>query len=215
MDSQVSRTRRQIIGSALGVVGVAGLAELAGWVDPAAVLGLGNDVVATPGRATQPAVRIVSEDHLAFPVDIEGGLYVLNNFNGRSVSNGPCNHKGIDIGVPTFEIGRRLLACTAGTIVDIQPTPSASQGNSVLLQDAFGDVYRYHHLDAFVEGMLVGDLVGRGELVGFMGTSGNANWPHLHFEVRRGGKTGQAVDPVPLLPFPIAGVSLGAPTGCS
>ena len=41
-----------------------------------------------------------------------------------------------------------------------------------------------------------------------MGSTGNPNSPHLHFEVRAGGQTGTPVDPVPLLPLPLDGVTV-------
>lgn len=201
-----------MIGSTLGLVAVG----LVAAVDAA---GLGSSP-SDAASAVEPAVRLGHAGKLAFPVEVGDGLNVLNNFGGRSTRNGSCSHNGIDIGTPTFEVGRELYACTDGIVLDIQHVVNdsrtlPSQGNSILLLDPFGDVYRYHHLDAFVDGMQEGDRVARGDLVGYMGLTGNTAWPHLHFEVRRGGKTGTAVDPVPLLPFPIEGVDLGPPTGCA
>jgi murein DD-endopeptidase MepM/ murein hydrolase activator NlpD len=54
---------------------------------------------------------------------------------------------------------------------------------------------RYAHLDStHVE---VGDLLYQGELVGRVGSTGNATGPHLHFEIRL---DGAAVDPFEVLP---------------
>jgi murein DD-endopeptidase MepM/ murein hydrolase activator NlpD len=52
-------------------------------------------------------------------------------------------------------------------------------------------------------------------VIATMGTSGNANAAHLHFEVRLDGLSASAIDPVPLFALPIAGVSVGEPTGCA
>ena len=66
-------------------------------------------------------------------------------------------------------------------------------GNSVWLTSNSGDKYFYAHLDSF-EGSSRG--VSRGELIGYMGATGNANGTnHLHFEVHPGG--GAAVNPYP------------------
>jgi murein DD-endopeptidase MepM/ murein hydrolase activator NlpD len=74
-------------------------------------------------------------------------------------------------------------------------------GYAWILRDVDGTSYRYHHLDEFAFGLVVGSFVRKGQVIGTMGTTGNASaGPHLHFEVRRGGTT--AVDPLPLLPVP-------------
>ncbi len=169
-----------------------------------------------PPSTTTTTTLPVPEGMLTFPVDPTGGLLVLNNFSGDSVSQGPCQHKGIDIFVLDGQPGRGLLACTDAVLKDWRLAPgSGAQGNAWILEDANGDIYRYHHLDAFADGLQPGMTVVPGQLIGFMGTSGNANSPHLHFEVRRGGTAGPAEDPVPLLPFPIPEVSLGPYTGCA
>jgi murein DD-endopeptidase MepM/ murein hydrolase activator NlpD len=213
MALEPTRTRRQLIGSAAGILGasVLGLGAAHALGEPLSVTG--------PATALKPARRLRPSAELLFPVDIAGGLNVLNNFSGFSRANGSCGHAGIDIGTPTLEEGRELYACIDGFILDIQQYPNdqnqfPARGNAVLLESAVGDVYRYHHLSAFVDGMVEGDRLQRGDLIGYMGSTGNTGWPHLHFEVRRGGKIGTAVDPVPLLPFPLPGVQLGPSTAC-
>jgi murein DD-endopeptidase MepM/ murein hydrolase activator NlpD len=229
MIADATRTRRQMIGSVLGLlgVGVVGLSRL-GRVVPT-VLGAGNEGigssaiagetarrVAPPTTTTTTTTTLPPPGELAFPVDPAGGLLVLNNFSGNSVSQGPCAHKGIDIFVEDGVIGRPLLACTDALLQDWRLAPgSGSQGNAWILEDANGDIYRYHHLDSFESGLEPGMTVARNQVIGYMGTSGNANYPHLHFEVRRGGSAGTAENPVPLLPFPIPEVTLGTYTGCS
>lgn len=199
--------------SAVGVFGasVLGLGAVRVLAEPLSITG--------PATALEPARRLLPSTELLFPVDIVGGLNVLNNFGGFSGVNGSCGHAGIDIGTPKSEEGRELYACIDGLILDIQPylneqNEKPARGNAILLESDFGDVYRYHHLSAFADGMAEGDRLQRGDLIGYMGTTGNTSWPHLHFEVRRGGRIGTPVDPVPLLPFPLPGVQLGPSTAC-
>lgn len=163
--------------------------------------------------ATQPAVRERLDALLTFPVVPGDGLLTLNNFGGRSVSTGACSHRGIDV-FPTDEGVRRLVACVDG-VIEGQRHLAGSQGNAWILQDGAGVSYRYHHIDEFEPGLEVGSIVRRGDVLGTMGSTGNANSAHLHFEVRLDGTSASAIDPVPLLPFPIDGVSLGPPTGCT
>ena len=141
--------------------------------------------VATP---LETARRRRLDTRLTFPVQPDGGLIVLNNFGGNSVSNGPCSHRGIDV-FPTDDLTKRpLLACVDGIIEGQRfAGSSGSQGNAWILQDGNGVSYRYHHIDEFAEGLEVGSPVRRGDVIARMGTSGNANSAHLHFEVRPDG----------------------------
>ena len=66
--------------------------------------------------------------------------------------------------------------------------------------------YYYAHLDRYAEGIKEGLVLKRGDLVGYVGTSGNAppNAPHLHFTIFRLGPDkkwwkGTAVNPFPFL----------------
>jgi murein DD-endopeptidase MepM/ murein hydrolase activator NlpD len=66
--------------------------------------------------------------------------------------------------------------------------------------------YYYAHLDAYAPGLHEGQLLHRGDLVGYVGTTGNApkDTPHLHFAVIRLDPdkrwwTGTAINPYPLL----------------
>ena len=61
----------------------------------------------------------------------------------------------------------------------------------------------------------MGSVVRRGDVLGTMGSTGNANYPHLHFEVRLdGASSASAVDPMPLLAIPSLNTAVGPPAGC-
>ena len=62
--------------------------------------------------------------------------------------------------------------------------------------------FMYAHLSAFAPGLTVGSLVSKGQLIGYVGDTGNpgAGNYHLHFEVHPTG--GAAVDPLPRLTIP-------------
>jgi murein DD-endopeptidase MepM/ murein hydrolase activator NlpD len=66
--------------------------------------------------------------------------------------------------------------------------------------------YYYAHLDRYAPGLKEGDAVRHGEVIGYVGTTGNApaNAPHLHLEIKRLGPDkkwwqGTPIDPYPLL----------------
>lgn len=103
-------------------------------------------------------------------------------------------HQGTDIMAP---FGTPLYATERGVISRV--------GNDVLggqklwLKGESGTYYYYAHLQAFVEGVVEGTVVQAGDVIGFVGDTGNASGgaPHLHFQVHPGG--GEAVNPFGLL----------------
>ncbi len=214
-------TRRQFLGSALGLFGAAvGLEAVRGSVFTGRSVAALSGAVAGPAAALEPAERLGVTGKLTFPVDTSasfGSLVCLNNFGGRSNANGACNHNGVDIGNDRISgRGRPLLACVDGFVEKDEAFSSA--GNTRILRDGLGRYYRYHHLDSYESTLQEGDPVVAGQVIGYMGDTGNTNWSHLHFEVWHDSLTPRSatiVDPVPLLPFPTANVTLASSMACS
>lgn len=215
MTMHVSPTRREFLGFALRSG-----AALAGAVVVTHGGGIRADgelsAIGVAAAALDPAARIALDDTLTFPALAGDGLIVLDNFGGFSVSSGSCSHRGIDIFATDADTPRVLVACVDGIVSGQRFEATAgSQGNAWILQDAQGVSYRYHHIDEFEPGLEVGSQVRRGDVIATMGTSGNANFPHVHFEVRPDGTGASAIDPLPMFVFPIDGVEVGPPAGCS
>lgn len=94
-------------------------------------------------------------------------------------------HRGIDLGAPT---GTSVHAALAGTVVFAGER--GSYGKLVIVEHADGSQTRYAHCDALrVE---AGAVVAAGAELATVGETGRATGPHLHFEVREGGR---AIDP--------------------
>lgn len=198
-----STTRRQLIGSAVALVGAVAVWGRRSSAPAAAVTTSG---IGSSAGATEPAERLGLNSEVGFPVQLPADLILLDNFGEpRVFGSGP--HQGIDIGRRDAQPGQPVVACVDGVLVG-QNVLSGNQGNSWVLQGLNGDAYRYHHLEAFEPGLQVGSSVTRGQVLGTMGSTGNPTSPHLHFEVRKGGPTGTPVDPVPLLPLPLGGVTV-------
>jgi murein DD-endopeptidase MepM/ murein hydrolase activator NlpD len=218
MPFQDTPTRRQLIGSAFGAaVTLAGVSQLLGSTNRVAAL---SASVVGPAGANDPAVRLGITGKLTFPVDTSpeyGSVVCLNNFGGLSGANGECNHAGVDIGEAEIDVpGRPLLACADGLVEKDEAFSSA--GLTRILRDGLGTYYRYHHLDSYESSLNEGDPVTAGQVIGYMGTTGNTSWSHLHFEIWQNSLTPRfatIIDPVPLLPFPLDGVTLRASTACS
>ncbi len=91
------------------------------------------------------------------------------------------SHEAIDIMAPT---GTPVLAVDDGQIVKL--FNSKPGGLTVYHFDPTGrHVYYYAHLDKYAPGLVEGQSVKRGDLIGYVGYTGNANpqAPHLHFAV--------------------------------
>ena len=101
-------------------------------------------------------------------------------------------HNGVDLLAPT---GTPVLAASEGTIVGA--APNAGYGNWIRIQHAHNVATVYGHLSGFAPGISAGVKVRRGQVIGFVGSTGRSTGPHLHFEVI---SNGQAVDPMKFSP---------------
>ena len=97
-------------------------------------------------------------------------------------------HTGIDWAAP---IGTPIFAAGNGTV--IKAARESGYGNRVEIQHANGYVTTYNHLTGFARGMSEGARVRQGQVVGFLGMTGLATGPHLHYEVI---VNGHFVDPM-------------------
>lgn len=100
-------------------------------------------------------------------------------------------HRGIDISPP---YGTPVYASADGVVVGTA-VESWGLGWHVIVDHGDGYTTTYAHLSAFAVG--VGERVGQGQMVGRVGSTGQATGPHVHFEVRRGGVP---LNPLNLLP---------------
>ena len=86
-------------------------------------------------------------------------------------------HTGLDIAMPQ---GTPIRAAAGGLAYPLQDP--ARYGNHVIVQHAGGYATVYAHMVRFNVGW--GQRVETGDVIGYVGTTGNSSGPHLHFEVR-------------------------------
>ena len=88
-------------------------------------------------------------------------------------------HTGVDFAAPT---GTPIRASADG-VVDIAG-PSGGYGNLVVLKHWSGYSTAYGHMSRFAPGMHKGTRVKQGDVIGYVGMTGWATGPHLHYEFR-------------------------------
>ena len=97
-------------------------------------------------------------------------------------------HTGVDWAAP---IGTPIFAAGNGTI--IKAGRESGYGNRVEIQHANGYITTYNHMSGFARGITEGMRVRQGQIVGYLGMTGLATGPHLHYEVIINGRF---VDPM-------------------
>lgn len=120
---------------------------------------------------------------LKTPVKFSRISSVFNPNRRHPVLNTIRAHKGIDYAAPS---GTPVYAAGAGRIQF--RGVKGGYGNVVEIAHAGKVVTRYGHLSRFAKGVSSGDKVSQGDLIGYVGSTGLATGPHLHFEFIEGGK---------------------------
>ncbi len=136
------------------------------------------------GRADYytPDGRPVRKAFLRYPVDyarISSGFSLARR---HPVLNRVRAHKGIDFAAAT---GTPIKAAGSGRI--ISRGRNGGYGNAVVLAHSGGITTLYGHMSRFVKGQQVGDRVEQGQVIGYVGMTGLASGPHVHYEYRVNG----------------------------
>lgn len=91
-------------------------------------------------------------------------------------------HKGIDYAAP---IGTKVMAIADGTVDFVGQ--ETGYGNFIVLKHSGNYSTAYGHLSKFAQGLHKGEHVAQGEVIGYVGMTGWATGPHLHYEFRVAG----------------------------
>jgi len=99
--------------------------------------------------------------------------------NSWMAARGGRFHVGVDLISPS---GTPVVAAASGTLTR-QTKQGARPGNAWWLTTSSGTYFFYAHLSGFANGLKVGSHVQAGDVIGYVGSTGNAVSPHLHFEI--------------------------------
>lgn len=155
-----------------------------------------------PADATSNAVRLRQSGPIRFPMAPLPRCEVLDSFGDPR--SGGRSHEGVDI---LATLGQPILAVEDGVLIaqySVDGPSSSLSGNAWKLRADDDEAYFYAHMSGFAPGLQIGSRVLAGDVIGFVGDTGNpgaANF-HLHFEYQPNGT--DAVDSLRLLtiPFP-------------
>ena len=161
---------------------------------PEGTFGILRDLLgAIEGRLTSVKSQIQSQQALAratpsmWPV-----VGYLSSFFGRRpdpFTGEPDHHSGLDIAA---ELGAPIRATADGRIESAEY--NGNYGKSILIDHGFGIATRFGHLSAY--NVRPGQQVARGQVIGYVGSTGRATSSHLHYEII---VNGNAINPMRLL----------------
>jgi murein DD-endopeptidase MepM/ murein hydrolase activator NlpD len=153
--------------------------------------------IPTPRVAVAPAT--ISSDAMVIPVAGIQADALRDNF--LDARRGHV-HQALDIMAPR---GTPVLAAVDGKVRKL--FTSKAGGLTIYETDPLeSTIYYYAHLDRYADGLVEGEALQRGDVIGYVGTTGNAppNSPHLHFAIAILPPTkewwkGEPVNPYPIL----------------
>jgi murein DD-endopeptidase MepM/ murein hydrolase activator NlpD len=121
---------------------------------------------------------------------LEGGGTMRSRFGYRihPIFKTRRLHTGVDLAART---GTPIYAAGDGVITHYRW--QSGYGNKIEMEHVNGYETAYGHLSRFVDGLGVGSQVRQGQLIGYVGSTGQSTGPHLHFEVKI---NGNYVDPL-------------------
>ncbi len=146
------------------------------------------DLVLGPGGLVVPVAGIAISD--------------LVDTYSQSRGGGARSHDAIDIMAP---LGTPVLAAAEGKVEKLY---FSEGGGGITIYVRSPDrrwIYYYAHLDAYAPGLAEGQAVSRGDVLGTVGSSGNADasGPHLHFAVHRASPDQDWHEGTPVNPYPL------------
>lgn len=166
---------------------------------------LGIEIVSDSATALRQATRVNQRRDASkpiWPIATTPRCLSLNNYGDPRSDH---VHIGLDI---MATLGQPVYAVVDGTLIaqDVF-NGTGTGGNSWRLQSSSTPAYYvYMHLDGFAPDLKVGSKVTQGQLIAYVGNTGNYNVEnnHLHFEVHPTGARTVTVDPVTVLTIPDA-----------
>jgi murein DD-endopeptidase MepM/ murein hydrolase activator NlpD len=168
--------------------------------DPtAAPLTVGNAVPSASPVVSAGDINALRAENLLIPVTGVASKDLIDSFD--DMRGGTRHHNALDIMAAR---NTPVLSATDATILKLHN--SVAGGLTVYASDPSSKyVMMYGHLDSYRPGLKEGEHVKRGQILGFVGSTGNASAlaPHLHFQITRNDNLKEWWKGTPINPFPV------------
>jgi murein DD-endopeptidase MepM/ murein hydrolase activator NlpD len=142
-----------------------------------------GDKIMIPGASipTKPATPSASVARPSLPSpSINASGYFSHPLPGTKRVRGITrSHRGVDFGAPT---GTPVYAAAEGSITFARSGWNGGYGTLLIIAHPNGTQTLYAHLSRL--GATVGEKVAKGQVIGYVGSTGRSSGPHLHFEVK-------------------------------
>lgn len=163
----------------------------------------------TAAPMPEPTPPAATPSNLVLTIPVKGVVASELTDTYTQTRGGDRIHEALDIMAPR---GREVVAVDDGKVAKLF---NSKQGGLTVYQFDPSERYAYYyaHLDSYAFGIQEGKLLKRGELVGYVGVSGNSDpaAPHLHFAIFELGPEkrwweGKPINPYPLLTQQASGI---------
>jgi peptidoglycan LD-endopeptidase LytH len=190
-----------VVGAGAGLVLAAATISWSLWTAPQPLDSAATHAVRRPSRPSDAQPAALAHNSLEFPVLLLSSVRLQDSFRDPRAA-GARTHHALDIMAPRHTPVR---AVANGMIAKLS---SGGAGGLALYQfdPGGGYCFYYAHLEAYAPGVREGQAVRRGDVIGYVGSTGNApeSAPHLHFAIfqlrdRNRWWGGRAINPYPLL----------------
>ncbi len=138
--------------------------------------------------------KIAPSGSFIFPLDKKGFYKITSYFGWRTLRGQPSNHTGIDLAA---NYGTKIYAADAGTVCE-KGYSATGLGNYVKIDHGNGIITIYGHASKIASGIKVGVKVYQGQIIAYVGSTGNSTGNHLHFGVYDK-SAGKNIDPLPYI----------------
>lgn len=140
---------------------------------------------------------LVTESNYMVPIKPSAEVRVTSTYGKRMhpIKKKMLFHKGIDIAAPK---GTPIYAIADGLVKKRQDkhVEGKAYGRFLIIEHEKGVASLYSQMNSYA--VKLGEKVNRGDIIGYVGTSGISTGPHLHFEIKKNGKN---IDPAELIDF--------------
>jgi murein DD-endopeptidase MepM/ murein hydrolase activator NlpD len=153
-----------------------------------------------PSARIAAAIEKLRDKELVIPVAGVEASHIEDSFSAER-DGGERTHRALDILAPR---NTPILAADDGVLLRL--SSNALGGITIYASDRDQQfVYYYAHLDHYKSGIKAGQMVQKGDTIGFVGTTGNApkDTPHLHFQIMLWPTDGKIWNGEPVNPYPV------------